>query len=273
MKLTFWQQVSLLILALTIVSIIGIVAVSTTATTKRVEVITVEVTPETTATPEPTHTPDIKEILRREEYTVGEEEREIVNVSIIKETSLINPEVIYVEDNTLFEGEEVVLDGIHGRRVKTFKLTTSNFGKDQKELIREVVQEPINTIVKFGTKPFFKDKSGTKIGYTKMYNMIATAYSPTPENWGYQTASGNRNREGGVAVDPRIIPLGTKLYVKGLNGNSDYGYAIAWDTGGSIKGNKIDLFMEKESDCIQFGIQDVEIYILEDQSINVFERR
>lgn len=273
MKLNFWQQVSLLILALIIVSLVGIIALSTTVATKRVEVVTIEVTPEATATPEPTHTPDIKEILRREEYTVGEEEREIVNVSIIKETSLIDPEVIYVEDNTLFEGEEVVLEGIHGRRVKTFKLTTSNFSKDQKELIREVVQEPINTIVKFGTKPFFADKSGTKMGYTKMYNMIATAYSPTPENWGYETASGNRNREGGVAVDPRIIPLGTKLYVKGLNGNPDYGYAIAWDTGGSIKGNKIDLFMEKESDCIQFGIQDVEIYILEDQSINVFERR
>ena len=87
MKLTFWQQVGLLIL--TLISVILIGAVVFFATDARwVKVITVEVTPEPTATPEPTHTPDIKEILRREEYTVGEEEREIVNVSIIKETSL-----------------------------------------------------------------------------------------------------------------------------------------------------------------------------------------
>lgn len=59
-----------------------------------------------------------------------------------------------------------------------------------------------------------------------------------------------------VAVDPNVIPLGSKLYIDG------YGYAIACDTGSAIKGNKIDLFMNSESDCLSFGRQMVTAYII-----------
>ena len=104
--------------------------------------------------------------------------------------------------------------------------------------------------------------------------MVATAYSPTPENWGYATASGNRAREGVVAVDTRVIPLGTKLYVKSnVAGIPDYGYCIAWDVGGSIKNMRVDLFMESEDDCNRFGVRDVTVYVLEDQSVDVFALR
>ena len=70
-----------------------------------------------------------------------------------------------------------------------------------------------------------------------------------------------------VAVDPKVIPLGTILYVE------DYGIAIAGDTGGAIKGHDIDLFMNTRSEARSFGRRDKEVYILKDQNIDVQAER
>lgn len=59
-----------------------------------------------------------------------------------------------------------------------------------------------------------------------------------------------------IAVDPKVIPLGSKVYIPG------YGYAIASDTGGAIKGDKIDLYMNSESACLNFGRQTVKLYVV-----------
>lgn len=84
--------------------------------------------------------------------------------------------------------------------------------------------------------------------------MEATAYSWT----GNKTASGVWPEPGIVAVDPEVIPLGTQLYIEG------YGPAIAADTGGDIKGDRIDLYMETDSECWEFGRQDVRVKIIEE---------
>ena len=81
----------------------------------------------------------------------------------------------------------------------------------------------------------------------------ATAYTWT----GYRTATGTWPSRGTVAVDPEVIPLGTRLYIEG------YGEAIAADTGGDIKGNRVDLYMESEDECWQFGRRPVEVVIAE----------
>lgn len=88
------------------------------------------------------------------------------------------------------------------------------------------------------------------------YSMVATAYTG-----GTLTAMGLKpirdpNGISTVAVDPSVIPLGSKLYVKG------YGYAIASDTGGAIKGNKIDIYLNSVSECISFGRQTVSVTVL-----------
>ncbi|HJT23319.1 MAG TPA: 3D domain-containing protein, partial [bacterium] len=94
----------------------------------------------------------------------------------------------------------------------------------------------------------------------KIVEMQATAYYPGPENtWPYAsgtTASGLKAGYGVVAVDPRFIHLKTLLYVEG------YGYAIAADTGGGIKGNKIDLCFDTMQEAVQFGRKNVKVYIL-----------
>ncbi len=88
--------------------------------------------------------------------------------------------------------------------------------------------------------------------------MIATAYtadSATSAPTGY-TATGMLARRGVVAVDPRVIPLGTTLFVPG------YGMAVAADTGGAIIGNRIDLCMDSYGDAMTFGRQRVQVYVI-----------
>lgn len=84
--------------------------------------------------------------------------------------------------------------------------------------------------------------------------MEATAYTWT----GFPTASGVYPQVGMVAVDTEIIPLGTQLYVEG------YGPAIAADTGGDIVGDRIDLYMDTDAECWEFGRRDVRVKIIEE---------
>jgi 3D (Asp-Asp-Asp) domain-containing protein len=85
------------------------------------------------------------------------------------------------------------------------------------------------------------------------FTMRATAYSAK----GGITKSGTRFREGIIAVDPRVIPLGTKVYVEG------YGEAIAEDTGGKIKGHRIDVAFNTHRKAINWGVKHVTVRILE----------
>ena len=66
-----------------------------------------------------------------------------------------------------------------------------------------------------------------------------------------------------MAVDPKVIPLGTKMYIVSADGEYLYGYCVAEDTGGAIQGNIVDLFFNTYEECIQFGRRDVLIYILD----------
>ena len=94
--------------------------------------------------------------------------------------------------------------------------------------------------------------------------MVASAYDLSYESTGKRpgdkyfgiTASGTKARPGVVAVDPSVIPLGTRLYVEG------YGFAVAEDTGGAIKGNRIDLFYENRKQALNYGMRKVKVYIL-----------
>lgn len=97
-------------------------------------------------------------------------------------------------------------------------------------------------------------------------NCTATAYtSAEDETWphsdGY-TASGLKCEVGIVAVDPRVIPLGSKLFIEAADGSFVYGYCIAGDTGSAIKGQRVDLVMNTKSECYSFGRRAVKVYIL-----------
>ena len=85
--------------------------------------------------------------------------------------------------------------------------------------------------------------------------MTATAYHPTDGDGRGITATGTKAGYGTVAVDPRVIPLGSAVYVPG------YGSAVAADTGGAIIGHRIDLCMETFAECFDFGEQPVAVYV------------
>lgn len=110
-------------------------------------------------------------------------------------------------------------------------------------------------IIRVGARDTVQTSRGS-MRFTRAQYMEATAYLPTDGSATGITATGIQARHGVVAVDPRIIPLGTRLYIPG------YGLALAADTGGDIKGNRIDLCMERPRDAWNFGRQTVKVYIL-----------
>lgn len=104
-------------------------------------------------------------------------------------------------------------------------------------------------------------ENGEVLTFKQARKMEGTAYTANVGVVGTITASGTRVREGVVAVDRRVIPLGTKVYVVSNDGTYTYGFAIAEDTG--VLGNAIDLYMDTYNECIQFGRRGCTVYILD----------
>ena len=93
--------------------------------------------------------------------------------------------------------------------------------------------------------------------YTKQINAKVTAYTPFDAGCNGITATGTKAEKGVIAVDPRVIPLGTKVYIPG------YGVATAEDTGGAIKGNRIDVCYASKDQAFSWGVRNVPVYILQ----------
>jgi uncharacterized protein YabE (DUF348 family) len=194
-----------------------------------------------------------------------------VNTVIDIETESIDYSTVVKKDYNAYEGtKSTVQQGQAGER----QIKTQVVYEDGKEVSRtvvsdSVVKQPVDEIVSVGTLGQLALSRGGTITYTNTISMKATAYTlsysdtgKNPGDAGYgKTASGryvvrDSNGYSTVAVDPRVIPLGTKLYVEG------YGYAIAADTGGAVKGNIVDLYFDTKSDCYNFGVRKVKVYVL-----------
>ncbi len=110
------------------------------------------------------------------------------------------------------------------------------------------------------SSPITLDENGIPVNYKRSKRVQATAYTHT----GNKCSTGVWPKPGYIAVDPKVIPYGTKMYIVSADGKYVYGYAIAADTGGFIKKRptNVDLFMHTESACKKFGRRDVIIYFL-----------
>ncbi|MCL2055129.1 MAG: 3D domain-containing protein [Oscillospiraceae bacterium] len=106
------------------------------------------------------------------------------------------------------------------------------------------------------------DKDLKPVNYSGIVTGKACAYSAKPTAL---TASGRTVAVGHVAVDPKVIPYGTRLFITSTDGSLVYGYAIAADTGGALKDGRIvvDLFMSSVEECRQWGARQVNVYILD----------
>ncbi|KEO84012.1 LysM peptidoglycan-binding domain-containing protein [Tumebacillus flagellatus] len=104
--------------------------------------------------------------------------------------------------------------------------------------------------------------------YSASFNVAATAYGPgnIMWQWGGQTKMGTQIREGVIAVDPNLIPLGSKVWVTGYDSPllpAGGFVATAEDTGGAIKGNRIDIYIDaNRTQLLQFGKQNIKVYVL-----------
>ncbi len=127
--------------------------------------------------------------------------------------------------------------------------------------IEEIVEYGPENVWQLGVIPASRPKN-----YTRVARFTATAYDASPMDngiWAGKTSTGMPLVYGVIAVDPRVIPYGTKMYIESVDGQYIYGYAIAGDCGGAIKGNKVDLFFPNRSTCYQFGRRDVNIYFMD----------
>lgn len=135
----------------------------------------------------------------------------------------------------------------------------STQAKEQTSQTTEAVQKPGEQAKETNTTPAVKAASTTNTS-TKEITVKATAYTASCDGCSGITATGinikaNPN-EKVIAVDPSVIPLGSKVYVEGV------GEATAADTGGAIKGNRIDVFIPSEQDAMKFGVKHLKVKIL-----------
>ncbi|WP_459907291.1 3D domain-containing protein [Desulfotomaculum defluvii] len=170
-------------------------------------------------------------------------------------------------DYNLQTGEQkLIKQGRCGLSRQYIQITYQDGREVRREKLRsEVVRKPEPQIIAYGpqvtvSRGTSRPAAGGAIRNANMpkkekeiITVVSTAYTHT----GNRTATGTYPSEGVVAVDPRVIPLGTKLYVE------NYGYAIASDTGGDIKGNRIDVFFNNYNKAINWGRRTVKVHILE----------
>jgi uncharacterized protein YabE (DUF348 family) len=189
------------------------------------------------------------------DMTVPDQEIEIIRVA--EEVQVIDEAVPFqverTTDNTLEKGlTRTIHPGVEGLARNTVKITYHDGQEVKREVINtEVVKEPQNKVVAMGAITSVS-RGGQQLNFREARYMTASAYTYT----GNRTATGQTPAVGMVAVDPSVIPLGTRMYVEG------YGYAVAADTGGSIRGDRLDLFMEERSQCLNWGRRTVKVYIL-----------
>ena len=171
-----------------------------------------------------------------------------------------------IDKNLLKGKEKVVQEGKKGTIKRTYAIISENGKPVSRVLLDEkVVKEPMKKVVSVGTKVVTASVSrGTTEASAsggKEFYVSATAYTAYCNGCSGITATGIDLRSNPglkvIAVDPSVIPLGSKVWVEG------YGYAVAGDTGGAIKGMKIDLFMPTTDQAFGFGRKKVKIKILD----------
>lgn len=198
---------------------------------------------------------DLEQLISVDEKYTFYEVKEEIHSQIID----IPFETIVIEiDLPDFNLDKVGQEGISGQKEVVLKTVTSNNGILYEEIVSEVITaEPVDQIILRGTSNTIETERG-RVGFTQELSMLSYAYTG-----GGRTASGHSVRRGLIAVDPRVIPLGTKLYVEG------YGFALASDTGGMIKGNVIDVYVPTRDEAAKFGKRNLKVYVLADQSIEI----
>lgn len=228
-----------------------------------------------------------------DDYTVPGENTPLMNgieIEVIKVTAktytvteTLSYTTKYVYTDTLAAGKtKVKVEGQNGIREITYKdcyvdgVLINSVVKETK-----ITKRPVDKVLEVGTKASTKPSStpsstpisdlavpsyvniganGIPTNYKKAINAKATAYCIP----GGITSTGEKAQTGYIAVDPNEIPYGTEMYIVSADGKRVYGYCIAADTGSFINSTDwtVDLYMDTEQECVNWGRRDIIIYIL-----------
>lgn len=243
----------------------------------------------------------VKDALQKAGITLGENDEvspsldsalyDNVNITVyrVEYTERTVNETIHFTKKTekssaLYKGQSEILQaGANGEKTVTYRDKIVDGVRVSSEAISEtVLTEAVPQITAVGTKQkavavaslrnggtpiseltapeTLQIVDGAPTQYSKIITGKAAAYTASP---GSKTASGRAVKPGYIAVNPNQIPYGSKLWIVSTDGIV-YGYAIAADTGGFVKKGKftVDLFMNTEAECRQWGSRDVVIYVL-----------
>lgn len=182
-------------------------------------------------------------------------------VKTVTENRSIPAPVDYRDDPSLPLGiTQVAQAGKTGLAQVTLQVTMENGRRvASTETGWKVVREPEMKVVLKGTSSQVS-RGGRDITFKQAFQMVATAYYPGPDSTGPYatgyTSTGMKATYGVVAVDPRVIPLHSVLYIDG------YGYAIAGDVGSAIKGNRIDLCYDTKQEALDWGKRTVMVFLI-----------
>lgn len=165
---------------------------------------------------------------------------------------------------------KVKTEGKDGEKIVTREVKYIDGEKTSDKVVAEkTIKKPVDKVVLVGTNGAatsggagtFTDSNGATVAYSQVLTGSGTAYTaPT----GAGTATGVRAYHGGVAVNPNIIPYGSKLYIVSTDGSFVYGYATAVDTGGALMAGTaiVDCYYNTYDECVNFGRRDVNVYVL-----------
>lgn len=186
---------------------------------------------------------------------------------------------VRVANSSLPKGtEQVVREGVDGVRTSVYEVVWSGGEEISRQFVEEIASTAVDEVVEYGTavtetrapiasvsknadgSGYLTLTDGSTLAFSGVRSMTATAYTAGEPGVGYTTASGTFVKVGVVAVDRKVIPLGTKLYITTPDGSIVYGTAVAEDTG--VRGNIVDLYYDTYEECINFGRRTCDVYIL-----------
>jgi 3D (Asp-Asp-Asp) domain-containing protein len=180
---------------------------------------------------------------------------------LIEETVLPSRTIVLADPGRPAGFTDILCHGEDGLLRRVWRIWEKDGEIASKTIVgEELLSEPTDTVVVRGT-----DRLPTRGGEWRNWRtplmMEATAYDPGPRSCGKwangYTATGVKAEKGIVAVDERVIPMGTRLYIPG------YGFAVAADRGSAIKGMRIDLCFPTYEEAIRFGRRRLNVYLLD----------
>lgn len=165
---------------------------------------------------------------------------------------------------------KVKKEGKDGEKIVTREVKYIDGERTSDKVVAEkTIKKPVDKVVLVGTKGAatnggagtFTDSNGATVAYSQVLTGSGTAYTAPA---GAGTATGVPAYHGGVAVNPSIIPYGSKLYIVSTDGSFVYGYATAVDTGGALMAGTaiVDCYYNTYDECVNFGRRDVNVYVL-----------